>query len=239
MNKKFLCLLFLSVFVVWVSGGYLVFRFAEDYGRFGDMFGAVNALFSGLAFAGVIYTLYVQRRDTDKQNFQNLFFRRIQFHNDLVSKICGHVGSEKFFGNKLDELTRSIPNPANSGDASGGLDEIVDAYNRMYGTYTSDLGRYFRSLYYSMKFIQSGRVDKILSENEFDAYADIFRSCLTDSEILLIFYNCIGDDGELNNQKVSRKRMRELVVELKLVKHTGHMINQQHCQNKYAKEMLG
>lgn len=30
-------------------------------GQFGDMFGSVNALFSGLAFAGIIYTINLQR----------------------------------------------------------------------------------------------------------------------------------------------------------------------------------
>ena len=32
-------------------------------GQFGDKFGAANALFSGLAFAGIIITLLLQRRD--------------------------------------------------------------------------------------------------------------------------------------------------------------------------------
>ncbi|PKN35628.1 MAG: hypothetical protein CVU61_02060 [Deltaproteobacteria bacterium HGW-Deltaproteobacteria-19] len=32
-------------------------------GTFGDMFGAVNALFSGLAFAGVIYAIFLQRKE--------------------------------------------------------------------------------------------------------------------------------------------------------------------------------
>ena len=32
-------------------------------GQFGDMFGAVNALFTALAFAGLLYTIFLQRRD--------------------------------------------------------------------------------------------------------------------------------------------------------------------------------
>ena len=36
-------------------------------GPFGDMFGAVNALFSGLAFAGIIVALWLQRRDLEMQ----------------------------------------------------------------------------------------------------------------------------------------------------------------------------
>jgi hypothetical protein len=35
----------------------------ESRGQFGDMFGAVNALFSGFAFLGIIYTIYLQRNE--------------------------------------------------------------------------------------------------------------------------------------------------------------------------------
>lgn len=35
----------------------------QDRGLFGDMFGAINALFSGLAFAGIVYTMLVQRAE--------------------------------------------------------------------------------------------------------------------------------------------------------------------------------
>lgn len=35
----------------------------QTRGQFGDIFGAVNALFSGLAFAGVIFAILLQRED--------------------------------------------------------------------------------------------------------------------------------------------------------------------------------
>jgi G3E family GTPase len=34
-------------------------------GQFGDLFGAVNAFFTGLAFAGVIFTIFLQRRELE------------------------------------------------------------------------------------------------------------------------------------------------------------------------------
>lgn len=37
-------------------------------GEFGDMFGGLNALFSGLAFAGVVYALLLQRKDLQLQH---------------------------------------------------------------------------------------------------------------------------------------------------------------------------
>lgn len=39
----------------------------EDRGTFGDMFGAVNTLFSGLAFAAVVYAILLQRDDLQLQ----------------------------------------------------------------------------------------------------------------------------------------------------------------------------
>lgn len=65
--------------LVWVMLGGVVFLFLLNFsmiffvsdkeirGTFGDQFGAVNALFSGLAFAGLIYTIILQRRDLELQ----------------------------------------------------------------------------------------------------------------------------------------------------------------------------
>jgi hypothetical protein len=54
-------LFLLNMSLIWVVD-------APDWrGTFGDQFGAVNALFSGLAFAGLIYTIILQRRDLELQ----------------------------------------------------------------------------------------------------------------------------------------------------------------------------
>lgn len=54
---------------------YLILRTKETIGIFGDQFGAVNALFSGLAFAGLIYTIILQRHDLRNQR-KELFLQR-------------------------------------------------------------------------------------------------------------------------------------------------------------------
>lgn len=65
--------------IVWVMLGGVVLLFLLNLslvlfikdstwrGTFGDQFGAVNALFSGLAFTGLIYTIILQRRDLELQ----------------------------------------------------------------------------------------------------------------------------------------------------------------------------
>jgi uncharacterized membrane protein YciS (DUF1049 family) len=58
--------LFVVVILLWVAAGvgvYFAFDNMEHRGQFGDLFGAANSLFSGLALAGVIFAIFLQRRD--------------------------------------------------------------------------------------------------------------------------------------------------------------------------------
>lgn len=87
-------------------------------GTFGDMFGAVNSVFSGLAFAGIIITIFLQSRELKLQReelqetreefkiqnktlrlqrFENTFFSMLSLHHDIVNNI-----------NWLDEQYKSI-----------------------------------------------------------------------------------------------------------------------------------
>lgn len=49
-----------------------------DIGKFGDMFGAVNALFSGLAFAGMIYAIRLQSKELSQNN------REMEVQNEML-----------------------------------------------------------------------------------------------------------------------------------------------------------
>lgn len=80
----------------------------EARGLFGDKFGAINALFSALAFAGIIFTILLQKRELklqreeleetrgefikqnetlQKQRFENTFFQLLSLHNEIVDKL--------------------------------------------------------------------------------------------------------------------------------------------------------
>lgn len=81
---------------------------SEERGQFGDMFGAVNALFSGLAFAGLIITLIQQREELSlqrnelkqtrdefkeqnktmkRQRFENTFFNLMSLHQNITDNL--------------------------------------------------------------------------------------------------------------------------------------------------------
>jgi flagellar biosynthesis component FlhA len=62
--------LIVLVVIIWSSSTLLILLGLDnwsDRGTFGDLFGAVNALFSGLAFAGLIYTIVLQKQDLELQ----------------------------------------------------------------------------------------------------------------------------------------------------------------------------
>lgn len=68
-QKYLMFFLFTALFIVLflVISGILINQFVKDRGTYGDMFGMTNALFSGLAFAGIIVTILMQRKELQLQ----------------------------------------------------------------------------------------------------------------------------------------------------------------------------
>lgn len=58
--------LFAAVITIWHFMGQHAAN-QDERGTYGDMFGAVNSLFSGLAFAGIVYTILLQRQELSLQ----------------------------------------------------------------------------------------------------------------------------------------------------------------------------
>lgn len=67
--KNYIALSVIGVITVWALTFllYFIINDSDKRGTFGDMFGAVNALFSGLAFAGLIITLIQQKEELSLQ----------------------------------------------------------------------------------------------------------------------------------------------------------------------------
>ncbi|GKS15082.1 hypothetical protein YDYSY3_60820 [Paenibacillus chitinolyticus] len=80
----------------------------DSPGTFGDMFGSVNALFSGMALAGIVYTIFIQKKEFQLQReelklqrkeskltrevfiiqrFETTFFNLINLHHDIVKSL--------------------------------------------------------------------------------------------------------------------------------------------------------
>ena len=108
----------IGVIAMWLVSWFLINRNIDcstDRGTFGDMFGAVNSLFSGLAFAGLIATLLYQREELKlqreelaqtreelkgqreefeeqnktmkRQRFENTFFNMLSLQQEIVANL--------------------------------------------------------------------------------------------------------------------------------------------------------
>ena len=76
--NSFQALVLLTI-AVWFLSALAILYFIDDWGArgtFGDLFGAVNALFSGLAFAGLLYSLLENKRQIMAQQEELILNRQ-------------------------------------------------------------------------------------------------------------------------------------------------------------------
>lgn len=104
--------------LLWGGSWFLIDRYIEEStnrGEFGDKFGAINSLFSGLAFLGLIVTLLFQKEELElqrqelaetrkelegqkkefeeqnkimrRQSFENTLFHMISLHQEIITNL--------------------------------------------------------------------------------------------------------------------------------------------------------
>jgi hypothetical protein len=88
-NNALLILVIISIIVVWLLTPYfvpLLMSNCKDYsslGQFGDMFGVVNVLFSGVTLVFLVYTLKQsneERKINAYQRYEDNFFKLLDLH---------------------------------------------------------------------------------------------------------------------------------------------------------------
>lgn len=216
--KKNMGLIGLVVFVIalWALFAFYVYDMPKR-GTFGDMFGGLNALFSGLAFAGIIYTIYLQRSELalqrqelaltrnelqgqkiqmenqnktlQLQRFESTFFELLKVHLDIVnaSQVGRHNGRECF-----PQFHRLLRGHYDAGKKAGGLSEreiLKQAFKQFHSNYESFTEQYFGNASNILWFIQS-------TTDEHERYVRFFTSLLSGSEVALLFYYSLSREGE-------------------------------------------
>lgn len=102
-RKGYIILGSLAILVIWGVSGYLIYINFDANGRgsIGDMFGAVNALFSGFALFGIIVSILIQQNELNLQRKEladtreefktnritNILFKQVEYLNDSIDKI--------------------------------------------------------------------------------------------------------------------------------------------------------
>ena len=96
-----------AVTLLYAALGYLIWNHFRDLppdrrGTFGDMFGAVNTLFSAFAFAGIIFAILLQRQELnllsselkrqveEQEKSRAEFERRNDLAYECVLKVVAH-----------------------------------------------------------------------------------------------------------------------------------------------------
>lgn len=225
-NKDWLVLMMILVIVAWALSAVLISAFfsnGSDRGTFGDMFGAVNALFSGFAFAGLIYTILLQKKELSLQRhelaltrgemagqrvqmesqaatlklqqFESTFFQLLRVHGDIVNAI---------------DLVRS-----NDGQETKGR----DCFKVFCKRFDSQMLRNFNSqteaeqirsayaAFYGAHEAEVGHyfrhlyhVIKFVDSSGIDdkrRYTSFVRAQISSYELQLLFYNCLSEQGNL------------------------------------------
>ena len=201
----FLCFAFF-VSLFWLIGWLLIdccITNVNERGAFGDKFGAVNALFSGLAFAGVLSTLILQKESLQlhdeefdvmlntqrRQSFETSLFNMLSLQQEIVR----NLSLENYKGRDIFEPLYNSVMICNE-NYNGVKDAIEKNGNYFLGEIPeiTRLDHYFRHLYRIFKFIH---YNDFLDNKEKYNYTSIVRSQLSDYELIILYYNCLSENG--------------------------------------------
>jgi hypothetical protein len=96
----------------------------EKSGVFGDTFGAINAVFSSLAFLGIVISLIIQREDIRQQQLSN----KLQVEQNLLAaKIMASISRQEILAQFLtsEKIHPDFDINANPGDYRRTLKEYL------------------------------------------------------------------------------------------------------------------
>ena len=252
--KKNFKIIFVGILVAWVIC-FVVAFFGDAQGRgtFGDAFGSVNALFSGLAFLGIIYAIVLQREELglqreelaetrkvfkgqeeqlakqaqalQKQNFENTFFKFLSLHNDIVESFRVSIqGQSDRYGVECLDYRYSYF----ESDFSRFREKSPELKSEIEIT-RKFCEKYFnekRHIYgrYFQNFLVMLRFIKSYLDKEENMYTDIVRAQLSTEELAFLFYYCLTMEG--------RDSIKPLVKRYNLISglRAGDLVNQEHLE---------
>lgn len=207
-------------------------------GEFGDMFGAVNAAFSGLAFLGVIVAILLQKRELSlqrkeleqtreelagqreqlrlqnatfrQQAFETAFFSMITLHHRIVSDVTSGVDHNRRAGR--DSFVwfhyRLFALLADK-EKSRGRGPVADVAEEAYALFYAEYQSDLGHYFRNLYNIVKFVDRSDIGDRQF--YTNLVRAQLSSDELLLLFYNCTVGGG--------RDKFKPLVERYVLLKH--------------------
>jgi hypothetical protein len=168
-------------------------------GTFGDSFGTLNTLFSGLAFSGVLITMLFQRKDLSEtraqiahQQIESQFYSMLSLQQEVVRNFDLQRGAggaviaqgRDCFKNWAAGITHYYKNAKGSHE-----ERVAKGVEGLLVQHKADLGLYFRSLYSVFRFVYN------CEHKERAQFGLVVRSLLSDHELIVLFYNSLSLRG--------------------------------------------
>ena len=202
------------------------------FGISGDFFGFANALFSALAFAMIIVTLWMQKYELKQQRIEldqtqnimtmqqeemkqqneslknqevtNTFFKMLELHGEIVQGLTVKRADGLLDGRRVfPHLLQELG--AKFREPKYKDENQSEIYSRWHRGQESLVGHYFRTLYNTLRF-----VDENGGENS-ETYARLIRAQLSGNELELLLYNGASEWGN--------KKFKPLIEKYSLLKH--------------------
>jgi hypothetical protein len=230
--------LLLLVTLIWALSGWFLYS-DPNRGTFGDMFGAANSLFSGLAFAALIFTVWMQREELNLQR-RELELTREEIigqkqQMEVQNRTLSHQAFEHTFFELLQVHTR-IVEIIDVIDDSGRVTKSRDCFRLFYKRLTKifltkiaqetpkDPLPLLKNIY--LEFYEAHQDEighyfrhlyhiikfvKNSSVEEKKRYTTFVRGQLSSYELALLFYSCLSELGS--------EKFKPLIEEFSLLKN--------------------
>lgn len=223
-------LLILAVISLWIFYPLWIYIYKSlfvnsnsiEVGVFGDSYGALNTLFSGLAFTGIIISIFLQsqelsetRRDINRQTkefesqtfalkkqvFENTFFQLLLVFKTTADNVCINL-YDNVDGELVDTIVGGQAFPILFENelsylycydgTKAPLDIIRETYASFDRRHGPSIGPYFRTLYQVLKMID----DSDMAETDRKIYSNILRAQLSLHELSILFYCGLSAYGD-------------------------------------------
>ena len=156
------------------------------------MYSQLEVKYTRFELEGQKKELIEQNLTLRKQRFENTFFQLLHNHQDIVAGIDIRRSNGVLVSEGRDCFKSFYQRFSNHNNISKEIGYTLKQYMEMYKSHQADLGHYFRNIYHILKFIDGS---KEIEESEKYKYASLLRALLSSYELIIIFYNCLGDYG--------------------------------------------
>lgn len=188
----------------------------------GDSFGVINAILSSFACLGMIYTLYLQRKDFELQRkelqlqrnefitqndtlklqrFEMTFFNMLELQQQItkdlklkkIKSVRGEIYDDTQCGVQVFNFLYEEEDKAKEDEEP--LRDFLTKYgflSFMESERLIILSHYFNHFFTILKFI-----DDAIAIIDKQKYASILRAMLSDYELIMLFYNGINDENKI------------------------------------------